>query len=132
MIFIPAPIGIVFVFWQRVTRYAGLFRFIIYLIAAAFVVPAPYYYLNGALDRNSTVVAQAVVSHKSDTDDFLEWTLSWKGKRIDRTCKVSHETFSAVQSGDTVYVLVHPGAFSIPWFRGRDVRTWDSRASDSR
>ena len=130
LIFIPIPIGIVFVYWQRLTRYAGLFRLIIFLIAAAFFIPATYYCLNGALDRNPPVVVQAVVSRKSKSDYNLGWGLSWNGKRIEQVCGVSHEMFSAVEPGDAVLVVVHPGAFSHPWFSS--VRPWGSRAGDSR
>jgi len=113
---IPAPIGFVFVHWRRLPRYASLFRLAIFLVAAAFVLPAPYYLLNGILDRNPPVVARAIVSRKPETGHNIEWTLPWNGKKIVQVSGVNHETFSAVEPGDAVRVVIHPGAFSVPWF----------------
>ena len=61
---------------------------------------------------------------KSTYYDFV-CTLSWNRKRIEQNLGVNSETFSAAQPGDAVRVIIHPGAFSQPWYS--DVRLWGSR-----
>ena len=128
--------GFVFVHWQRATQYPRLFRLIIFLIAAAFVVPAPYYYLNGALDKNPPVVAQARFSRKSienygegNSYNFV-CTVSWNQKTTEESFDVSSEEFSSAQPGDAVRIVIHPGAFSHPWYS--DVRLSGGREGNSR
>jgi hypothetical protein len=119
---IPAVIVFVLVYCQRLTRYAALVRLIFVLVAAAFVVPAAFYFLNGALDHKPPVEVQALVSSKysgqgrNENAYGLIWTLSWNGKRIEQDSGVSREIFSATDPGDSVRVVVHPGTFSTPWY----------------
>jgi hypothetical protein len=123
IVLLPVPIGFVFVHWRRLPRYAGPFRLAVFLITAAFVMLGPYYFLNGLLDGNSPVAAQAIVSRKSQTCCEIEWTLSRNGKKIVQVSTVHHETFYDLQLGEAARVAVHPGAFSLPWFSSID--PWD-------
>ncbi len=129
---IPVPIGFVFVHWRRLPRFAGPFRLALFSITAVFLILGPYYLLNGLLDRKPTVAVQAIVSGKARTCCSIECTLSKNGKKIVQVCTVNPETFYDLQLDEAAYVAVHPGAFSLPWFRGRDIRAWGRRAGDSR
>jgi hypothetical protein len=88
------------------------------LLAAAYVVPAAYYLLIGAVDGNPPVEVQALVSSKGVNDDREDdsyvpvLSLSWKQQRIEGGADVRPEMFSGAEPGDSVRVLLHPGAFS--------------------
>jgi hypothetical protein len=112
---IPVPVGFVFVHWRRLPRYAGLFRFAMFLIVAAFVIPGPYYFLNGLLDKNPPIAAQAIVSRKG-TCCNVEWTAAWNGRKIVQVSGINREAFYPVEPGDALRVEVHSGAFSLPWY----------------
>lgn len=132
IVLLPVPIGFVFVNWRRLPRYAGPFRLVLFSISAMFVILGPYYLLNGLLDSKPPVAAQAIVSGKGRTCCSVECTVSMNGKKIVHVSTVNPETFYDLQLDEAAYVAVHPGAFSLPWFRGRDVRSRDSHAGDSR
>ena len=91
LFFIPGAIVLVLVNCDRLTRYAMPVRLMFVLVAAAFVMPAAYYLLNGALDGNPPVEVQALVSskfigHGRNTPAFgLVWTLSWNRERIEQS-----------------------------------------------
>ncbi len=123
IVLLPVPIGFVFVNWGRLPRYAGLFRLAVFLITAAFAMLGPYYFLNGFMDGNPPVEAQAIVSRKSRTCCDIELTLSRNGKKIVQVSAVNPETFYDLQLDGAASVAVHPGAFSLPWFSS--VGRWD-------
>jgi hypothetical protein len=50
--------------------------------------------------------------------------------RVELTIDVSRETFSSAEPGDSVQLVVHPGAFSQPWYG--DIILPSTRMSDSR
>lgn len=121
--------------YDRLTRYAVPVRLMIVLLAAAFVIPALYFFFNGALDESPPIEVQALVTLKSDNNGYgpeyrLVWTLSWDHEKIDQSSGVSHATFSAAEPGGFVCVIVHHGAFSQPWFS--DVLPSSVRMSDPR
>lgn len=121
-LFFPGAIVFALLLRDRLMRYAALVRLIFALGAATFLIPAAYYFLNGALDGNPPVEVQALVSSKSVGDtghgDFyvLELSLSWQQQKIEKGVQVSPKTFSAAKPGDSVRVTLHPGAFSRPWY----------------
>jgi hypothetical protein len=116
--------AILFVLWlcEALARYVVLTRLMIVLAAAAFVMSAAYYFLNGILDGSPPVVVQALVNHKDVSSNgdgtfyYLECTLSWKQKTIERDFEVSPKTFTTLKPGDSGSVVVHSGAFSAPWY----------------
>jgi hypothetical protein len=122
IIFIPGAIVLLLTLYDRLTRWAIFVRLMFVMFAAASVMPAAYYFLNGALDGNPRVEVQALVSskflgHGRYTPAYgLVWTLSWNRERIEESSGVSREKFSRVEPGDSVRVVVHPGAFSTPWY----------------
>jgi hypothetical protein len=128
---IPAGIALILEYFQHMSRYAVLLRSTIVLATAIPLVATAYYSLNGVLDGNPPVEVRALVSHKSIENDgestYYDFvcTLSWNRKRIEQNLGVNSETFSAAQPGDAVRVVIHPGAFSQPWYS--DVRRWGSR-----
>lgn len=121
--------------YDRLARYAVPVRLMIMLLAAAFVMPAVYFFLNGALDGSRPTQVQALVTFKSDNNGYgpeylLVWTLSWDCEKIDQSSGVNLATFSAAEPGGFVRVIVHNGAFSQPWFS--DLLPSSVRMSDPR
>jgi hypothetical protein len=106
---------------RQLTRYATAVRLIIVLVTVAFVMPAAYYFLNGLLDANPAMevpsrVITKDIGHGRYGGPVLVVSLSWNQKRIEENIGVSHEKYSAAEPGDSVRVVVHPGAFSQPWY----------------
>jgi len=84
-------------------------------------MPAAYYFLNGLLDANPAMevpsrVITKDIGHGRYGGPVLVVSLSWNQKRIEENIGVSHEKYSAAEPGDSVRVVVHPGAFSQPWY----------------
>jgi hypothetical protein len=93
------------------------------IAATTLVVLAAYFYLNGILDLNPPVEANARVSQRFiNTGKYgnvyvLKMTSSWNGKRFeDDDLDVSRETYSVSEPGDSVRVVIHQGKFSLPWY----------------
>ena len=121
LFFVPFAILWVLYAYGRVTRYAVATRLMFALFAAALVVTGAYFFLNGALDDHPHVTVQANVTRKEigygDGPAYLlVLNLSWNGKQIKEDIGVSSQIFSAVEPGDSVRVVVHPGALSTPWY----------------
>lgn len=116
--------AILLVLWlcNALTRYAVLARVLIAFAAAAFVMSAAYYFLNGVLDRNPPLMVHAVVYRKdvsSNADGtfyYLECTVAWEQKTIEQDFEVSLKTFTDAKPGDSVRIAIHSGAFSTPWY----------------
>jgi hypothetical protein len=124
---IAIPAAIVFVLYNcdRLTRYATFMMIMAVFVAAALVALAGFFYLNGNLDRNPTVAAQAFVDQKFiETGRYgpefvLQVTFTWDGERFEYDdLAVREETYLAIKPGDSVRVIVHPGKFSLPWYSG--------------
>jgi hypothetical protein len=120
LVFVGA-IVLALVLRQQLTRYATFVRLMIVLVTATFVMPAAYYFLNGMLDSNPAVevpsrVIMKDIGHGRYGAPVLVVSLSWKQKRIEENIGVSREKYSAAEPGDSVRVIVHPGAFSQPWY----------------
>jgi hypothetical protein len=134
LILIPAAIAFALYHFDRLTRYATLVRLMVAMAAFAFVIPGAYYFLNGILDGNPPVVAQALVSkkyinHGRGATYNLIWTLSWHGERAEQGTGVSRESFDATEPGDSVRVVIHPGEFSQPWYSDVLLSSSDTRNS---
>jgi hypothetical protein len=137
-IIVPLTTVLVLDHFARLARYALAVRIMFVLVAAVPVLYAAFFFLNGALDGNAPVEAQALVSRKAVNYSegpryILDVRLSWNHKPSEGSVGVTHQTFSAVKPGDTVHLLVHPGAFSTPWYdekllsSGHDVVKLNSR-----
>jgi hypothetical protein len=132
---IPGAIVFLLVLSARLTGYASFVRIVFVLAATASVVPAAYYFLNGALDDGTPVESHAVVSEKYINNGRgakynLAWTLPWNHENIKGSIGVQSETFSIAEPGDSVRVMVHPGQFSQPWYS--DVHFRSRLTGDSR
>ena len=120
---------------DQLTRYATLVRFVIVLVTATFLMPATYYFLNGILDGNPGIKMPVNVLRKDSGGPesggpYLILRVPLNNERIDASIHVNTRTFSAVEPGDVVMIIVHPGAFSQPWCS--DVLPSDDRAHYSR
>jgi hypothetical protein len=110
------------VMWHsKLRRYIILVNAICVLASAAALILAAFLFLNGALDYQTAVQADALVSSKHVTrgrspGPVLNLSIAWSQRRIEETLSVSRKTFSVVEPGDSVRVTVHPGAFSMPWY----------------
>jgi hypothetical protein len=79
-----------------------------------------FLFLNGALDMHPPVEADALVStkyvaHGKFTNNILVLNIAWNQGRIEQSLSVNSETFSAVEAGQSVHIIVYAGAFLIPW-----------------
>ncbi len=134
---IPAGITFALYNYDRLTRYATRVRVMLAMAAAAVVMLAAYFFLNGFLDGNAPVEAPATVlqkfidSGRYGDEYYFQLTLSWNGKRYENDdLIVGRNTYSISEPGDSVRVIVHPGKFSLPWYSA--VLPSVSRESNSR
>jgi len=121
IIALPVVITVLLVWFGWLARYIMFARVIYVLCSAAILILTAFIFLNGALDEHPPVEADALVSTKYVTrgrfaGPVLDLSIEWNQRRSEETLAVSRETFSAVEPGDSVSVVVHPGAFSIPWY----------------
>jgi hypothetical protein len=113
-------LALAFILQDQLTRYATLVRLLIVLVAATFVMPPAYYFMNGILDGNPAREIPAIVLGKyrggyKRGGPYLVLSLPWNSERINVKTRVSDRTFSDAEPGDSVRLVVHPGAFSLPW-----------------
>lgn len=123
IIVIPAAIAFVLDNCDRLTRYATFVMIMTVFVAATLVTLTEYFYLNGILDRNRSVEAQALVTQKFMNhgrygyEFVLQLTFTWSGERFEYdNLDVSEETYIRTKPGDTVRIIIHPGKFSLPWY----------------
>lgn len=115
-----AALGVLYAYGQA-KRYAILIKLMFVTFAAALIVTATYFSLNGALDNHAPADAPAIVVRKAvgygDGPAYLlVVNLSWDRKQIEEDIGVSRQIFLAVEPGDSVLLVVHPGAFGTPWY----------------
>lgn len=115
-----------------VAQYAKFTRSTSLAAATFFVLFAAVYLLNGALDRHVPTEVQATIASKFVTrglwgGNILALATTWNQKPMEETIRVSSEVFSKAERGDSVGLIVHPGAFSLPWYgSGRIVNGQDA------
>jgi len=124
-----------FALQDQIVRYAAVVRVLIVLVAATCLMPAAYYFLNGILDGNPSVEVPSRVTSKNVSQGKyggpdLVVSLSWNQQTIDQVFRVGHKTYSAVEPGDSVRIVVHPGAFLQPWYS--DVHISDDHDHNSK
>jgi hypothetical protein len=136
---IVIPAAIVFVLYDndRLTRYATFAMIMGVLVATSLVALAAFFYLNGRLDRNPSVEAEARLDQKFIEHTrygpvfLLRVTFTWNGERFEYDdLAVNEESYIATKPGDSVRVIVHPGKFSLPWYS--DVLPPANRESSAR
>jgi hypothetical protein len=78
-------------------------------------------FLNGKLDTypaaeiKTRVIAKSV-RYRSLSSGVLTVAPSWRDGRTEETPDVSSATFYAIAEGQLVQVVVHRGAFGLPWY----------------
>jgi hypothetical protein len=117
------------------TRYATLVRLTIMLVTASCLLPAAYYFLNGILDASPGIEIPSRVIDKGISageygGPYIVLSVPWKGNLMQQTIEVSRQTLADTETGDTVRLVVHPGAFSQPWYG--DILPADSGGGKSR
>jgi hypothetical protein len=126
VIFMVPGISLVvaFLLWlflqDQLTRYVTFIRLLIVLVAATLVMPPAYYFLNGILDENPareipSIVLRKGISTGRGGGPYLVLSLPWNHDRINVSIRVTSRTLSDAEPGDSVRLVVHPGAFSLPW-----------------
>jgi hypothetical protein len=128
-------VALSFVLRNQMPRYALLIRLTIVFVAVTCLLPATYFLLNGILDGDTpTEISSLVISKHIGQGTYggpdLFVRLSWRQHMIEQAFRVDSKTYSAVEPGDSVRVVIHPGAFSQPWYSDRLLL--NERAPDSR
>jgi hypothetical protein len=113
-------LALAFLLQDQLTRYWILSIFLIIFVAATFLYAGAYDFLNGFLDRNpateiTTQVLGKGVNPLRRNGQFIVLTLPLNGERVNVEIIVNTRVFNAVKPGDSVHLLLHPGAFSLPW-----------------
>lgn len=113
-------LGWVFLLQDHLTRYWILSIFLIVFVAATFLYPGAYDFLNGFFDRNpATEITTQVLSKGINPlrrhGQFIVLSLPLNRERVNVEIVVDTRTFNAVKSGDSVHLLFHSGVFSLPW-----------------
>ncbi len=119
---IPGVVMIVLTVWDQMERFA-IFAVLVFVLAgAALPSQVAFRFLNGALDRNSSVEVNTIVSSGYiDNGEYgpsyvLVVSVPWNQKQIETHLIVSRDTYSFAETGDTLRLAVYPGAFNKPWY----------------
>lgn len=104
-------------------RRARLLRNISVVAAAATILIAVFLNLNGALDKNPYEEVETQVVHKFTRTSMRRPNVYYAVVRP-MSAQVANEVYVTVSSykydrleaGDTIYVKVHPGWISLPWY----------------
>lgn len=119
----------ILVLHQQHPKFTKLMSLVVIAVAIA---SATVYFLNGALDRRAPTEVQATIADKFVTrgvwgGNILALTMMWNEKPTEENVRVGSEIFSKAEPGDSVGLIVHPGAFSLPWYgSGRFVNGADA------
>ena len=113
-------LALAFLLQDKLTRYWIFTIFLIVFGAATFLYPGAYEFLNGFLDRNPAIEITTQVLEKGvnpflRNGQFIVLNLPLNRKRANVEIMVNTRTFNAVTPDDSVHLLFHPGAFSLPW-----------------
>lgn len=110
---------------KRIVRYSRLVIPLIISIAIACLISGGYFFLNGILDGKpalevqSHVISKYISIGRGGGPDVLV-NLSWNQQTVEEKFRVDRRTYSEAEPGDSVRLLVHPGAFSTPWYGSVD------------
>jgi predicted Zn-dependent protease len=122
LFFTPMLAHVGFSVRRQVSLRVSLLKKIYEGAAVVLIIFAGFVFLNGSLDKYPSVQAHTRVSRKDVTRGrggpsySLMVSPSWRTGRIEERLEVSGTTFSMVQAGEPVLVVVHPGVFRLPWF----------------
>lgn len=114
IVFVPLVLARVAIKREESKKRAGVVAAILLCISAAFLI------LNGSLDRyppaqvNARVIAKSVGYRL--TSGVLTVAPSWRDGRTEERLPVSSATFYRIAEGQSVQIVIHRGAFGLPWF----------------
>jgi len=114
-------LALAFFLQDQLTRYSTLVILMIVFVAATFVAPPAYILMNGILDGSPAKEIPSIVLGKGRPGykggrPYLVLSLPWNSEKINVRVGVYDRTFSDAEPGDSVRLVVHPGAFSLPWY----------------
>jgi hypothetical protein len=102
----------------RSVAYIGFARRMVACVGLVLVLSSAFIILNGALDSYPPLQVETQVIQKSvgaRSSYHLVVSPSWREGRDHETFQVRRATFDDVQMGDSIQVVVHRGAFWVPW-----------------
>jgi hypothetical protein len=124
LIVIPLAVMIVLAVCDQTEQFAVLAGLMFVLAGAVLPCRAAFYLLNGALDRNPPVEIQTVVLNGDISNDGesgssygLVVSVPWNQRKFETVVDVSSNTYSFAETGDSLRLAIHPGAFHMPWYR---------------
>ncbi len=102
---LAAALVLLFLFADLRTRYAKTTIALIILVAATFVMPPAYYFLNGILDGNPareipSIVLRKGISSGKGGGPYLVLSLPWNSERTSVSVRVSSRTLSDAEPED--------------------------------
>jgi len=115
IIFFPLVLARIAIKREESKKIAGIVAAVVLCIFAAFL------FLNGKLDTNPPAEIQTRVIAKSVRYRRLSYGVltvapSWRDGRTEENLEVSSATFYMIAEGQLVQVVVHRGAFGLPWY----------------
>lgn len=102
----------------RSAAYIGFVRRVLACVGLVLVLFSVLIILNGALDSYPPLQVETQVVRKSvgvRSSYHLTVSPSWREGRDQETFQVRRATFGHLQTGESIQVEVHRGAFGIPW-----------------
>jgi hypothetical protein len=114
IVFVPLVLARFAIKREEFKKGAGVVAAIVLCISAGFLI------LNGSLDKyppaqvNARVIAKSVGYRL--TSGVLTVAPSWRDGRTEERLPVSSATFYKIEEGQWVQIVVHRGAFGLPWF----------------
>jgi hypothetical protein len=126
LLFAPWAFLIVMTFNRRFVQQAARIKRVFVWMAALLITYVVFCFLNVALDKQPPIEVPARVVSKETgrasriggTAYVLQLSRPWDQQQLEAECSVSPQKFSDVEPGDLVYLVVHPGAFSLAWRGG--------------
>lgn len=86
--------------------------------AIVFCLCAAFLFLNGSLDHYppAEIKTRVIAKYVGRASHVLTVAPSWRDDRTEESLGVSSATFYMIVEGQLVQVVVHRGAFGLPWY----------------
>jgi hypothetical protein len=123
LLVIPLAVMIVLAVCDQTEQSAVLAGLVFVFAGTVLPCQAAFYLLNGVLDRNppvevQTVVLKGDVSNNGESASYsLVVSVPWNQRQIETVVDVSPYTYSFAETGDSLRLAIHAGAFHVPWSR---------------
>ena len=122
--FAPIFAHLAFSIRRQLSSHVEMLKGIYRLTAVVLAIFAAFLFLNGAMDKypseqaETRVTQKLIARGKYGQSYSLIVTPSWRSGRLEERLEVDGPTYSMVRTGDPVRVVLHRGAFRLPWFSG--------------